>query len=75
MLGVATSNPANDMDIRLSCLLFCAASVLFIGPVVIQRSPTGCLCLSQLCDVETSSRKRSKKELDCGYTKKKLYLL
>jgi hypothetical protein len=52
--GTAGSKPADVIDVRLLCLL-CAMYVVASATSrsLIQRSPTGYVCLS-VCDLETS---------------------
>jgi hypothetical protein len=36
---------------------------------LVQRSPTGCVCLP-VCDLETSTMRRSRPDLDCSTSEK-----
>jgi hypothetical protein len=49
--GIAGSNPADAIEVRLLCLLYVMYIVASVtSRSLIQRSPNGCMCLS-VCDL------------------------
>jgi hypothetical protein len=76
--GIASSNPTEGMDACLLCLLCVMVAASATGLSLVQRSPAGfvcvcvCVCLI-VCDLETSTVRRPRPELDCCATEK-IYL-
>jgi len=74
--GITGSNPAEDMDVRLLCVLYVvqvAASAK--GRRLVQRRPTGFVCRI-VCALETSKMRRLGPEaVFCAGTKNIPYML
>jgi hypothetical protein len=70
--GIAGSNPTEGMDACLLCLLCVMVAASATGLSLVQRSPAGFVCLI-VCDLETSTMRQPRPELDCCATEK-MYL-
>jgi len=68
---IAGSNPAEGMDVLLSCLLLVVQVAAYAtGRSLVQKSPTECVCLI-VCDPDTSAVWRLGPDVGCCATKNK----
>ena len=64
--GIASPNPSEDRDVRLLRLLCSLGSALWDDLITrLNESSEVCACVSNACDLEISTTRRPRPELDC----------